>query len=781
MKENSELESSEQVLDMQSHLSNSVRVEDEADTEQMDADAVSNSSTATETVQETVESQHHPTQEAEEPPQTAVTEVPEADTERIDIETADDGTDTQPNRGLWANSNAGVENKRNTKDPYQFMVKAKKAIGYVGKVFRYYLGGYPIQVAGRQRPLVKVGDISGSLELSYDQQTDKRQRSGASSENESRLTREQLNLRAKGDVFDPRLMSYDLFGGFGLSQQSYQTNTQSDSSSGDLQEYGFNAHFVPTKPYPFSIEASRSDELLTRAFQSPLRVQNSHEGFHMNLRVPEWPMTFSWSQSDLSQDSDVVSSQTDLDRSMDRFSYTLSHDFSDYSRMTFRSDIDQVTQDSSTFNRDVKTQRHRLLHDLDFGDDKEHRLNTSFSLVDRKEQFDSTTFDWSENLTLKHTENFSTFYNTIYSKSKFDDIDTKTMTGLAGFVHQLYQNLTTTGDIYTSKSEFGAFSETNSRGGDLILNYSRHNPWGVFLAVADLNYGTDKTTGESGIVPVTDETHVFNDPFPFKLNQRNIDPTSILVTDITGLLVYTEDDDYTINVIGDEVEITATTLGTEFPNISDGQTLFVDYLYELTGDTTENISRREIRLKQRFDNGLSIYVSRWFRDREVDSDIDPDIMDQNMDSMLYGAEYQWKRFTFIGEHSETDSNFESTKSDRLGVRTYWPLSARTSLNGGISQTWIDTSGQIPRESELFRADGKIRTRLSRYLNLTGRAEYRKEDDSQIGPTDGYRIGASLDYNRASLSIRAGWDTYFLDRQSVESDSTRFYLDLIRRF
>lgn len=629
--------------------------------------------------------------------------------------------------------------------------------------------------------MAKVNDINGSLEYSFDKEIDKRKRSGSSSENDSQLMKEQLNLQVKGDVFDPRLMSYALLGGFGLSQQSYSTNTQSDNSSGDLLEYGFNASFLPTKPYPFSIEASRTDELLTRAFQSPLRVKNSHEGFNLSLRVPEWPMTFSWSQSELLQDSDVASNENTLDRSMDRFSYTLSHAFSDYSRMTFRSDIDQVTQTSGAFNSDVKTQRHRFLHYLNFGDAKEHRLDTSFSLVDRQDQFDSSTFDWTENLFLKHTDTFSTFYNTIYSQSTFDEIDTKTMTGLAGFVHQLYLNLSTTADVYASKSEFGSTSETKARGGDLSFNYRRNNPWGLFLAELEFNYETNETTGESGTFPVVDESHIFNDPFPFKLNERNVDTATIVITDVTGLLIYTEGDDYTVTVIGDEVEIQPTTLGSVFPNISDGQTLLVDYFHLIIGDQTEDLSRQELRLEQKFNNGLSIYVLRQLLDRDVDSDIAPGILGQETDSMTYGAEYQWKRLIFNAEHTDSDSTLETTKIDRLGMKTYWPLTPVTSLTGGISQTWIDTSGQTPRDSKIFRADGKIRSRLSRYLSMTGTTEYRKESDSQIGPTDGYRIGASLDYHRASLSVQTGWDFYFLDRQNVESDSTRLYINLTRRF
>ncbi|MBC8379862.1 MAG: hypothetical protein H8E62_11900, partial [Planctomycetes bacterium] len=493
--------------------------------------------------------------------------------------------------------------------------------------------------------------------------------------------------------------------------------------------------------------------------------------------------TISWTQSELTQDSDAGTDQYSFDRKMERFSYTLTHEFNDYSRFTFRSDIDQVTQTSGIFNSDVKTQRHRFLHYLNFGDNNQHRLNSTFSLLDRDDQFDSSTFDWTENMSLRHSDSFSTFYNTVYSKNTFEEIDTQTVTGLAGFVHQLYLNLVTTGDIYASKSEFGSISETTSQGGDLGFNYRRNNPLGVFLGELEFNYNTDKITGESGTVSVFDELHVFDedDLLPITLNERNIDTTTIVITNNAGTEIYTEGDDYVIDEVGDEVEITVTTLGVDFPNIVDDQPLLVDYLYELVGEQTEDLIQRKFTLEQQFNNGLAMYLSNRFLDRQVDSDVNSNISDQKTETMIYGAEYQWKRVTFTAEHTDTDSTSQSSESDRLAARSYWPLTPKTSLSGNISQTWIDTSGDNSRQATLFRADGKIRTRLNRYLSLSGRTEYRKEDNSDIGRTNGYRVGASLDFNRASLSVRAGWDTYFLERRNTESESTRFYMNLIRRF
>jgi hypothetical protein len=109
------------------------------------------------------------------------------------------------------------------------------------------------------------------------------------------------------------------------------------------------------------------------------------------------------------------------------------------------------------------------------------------------------------------------------------------------------------------------------------------------------------------------------------------------------------------------------------------------------------------------------------------------------------------------------------------------MSSRTTLSGRISQSWASSSGIDTRESSLFKAEGEIRTRLSRRLRLIGSAEMRDEDNSDTGKTEGLRIGAALEYDYRKLRVRAGWDTYFLERVNTETESTRLYVKLYRRF
>jgi hypothetical protein len=107
------------------------------------------------------------------------------------------------------------------------------------------------------------------------------------------------------------------------------------------------------------------------------------------------------------------------------------------------------------------------------------------------------------------------------------------------------------------------------------------------------------------VYTVLNEAHVFIDPFPFTLNQTWVEPFSIIVTDVTGTMIYSEGDDYTINQIRDQVEITCTTLGTMFPNISNGQNLLVDYQYYVETvsipreDCSDGITDLVLRFKTR--------------------------------------------------------------------------------------------------------------------------------------------------------------------------------------
>ena len=642
--------------------------------------------------------------------------------------------------------------------------------------------GCAIRVRGRERPLLRGNGIHGEVRLSTRQHSEEINTATSHRENKSAITQEELHLQTEGDVFDPKFMTYAAGVGMGLIQQKFDTGTESGSSSGSMNSYRLISNFLSGKPYPFSVSLSKEESFLPRRFRSPLHMENTSNGILARYQDSEWPMTFSWSDNEMQQRADLDDSGFTFDRRAKRFAYSLAHDFSERSHLDFRFDTDDIVQTGTGYSHAIKTDSYRLNHDYDFGADNQHTLTSHVLFVDRVSEFSTQTLDWQENLFLRHTDNFSTFYNAHYSENTFESLDSRTIGGLGGFTHRLYDNFTTNLSLFGNKTEFGTGSESTSRGGDLSFSYYRHNPWGLLTAEYAFRMVGLESTGDSGTDIVTNEFHTFTDPFPVTLEKRGILVDTIVVTNTDGTEIYTEGDDYTIRPVGDYIELDITTLGADFPNISDGQDLHVDYLYAVESSTTEDLLEHTFRVEQQFRNGFSVYYSHLNRQTDVEFSRDPSFdADQDYVSNTFGAAYRRRNITLSAERRETESTDNSSTSDRLSASAHWPLSTTTSIHGQVGQAWIDSTGERNRQTTLFTARAGVKNRLTRYLSLTTDAELRKEDSSDIGPTDGLQLDAALEYHRRALSIRGGWGYYILDRGNTDTTNSMFFIKLIRRF
>ena len=645
-----------------------------------------------------------------------------------------------------------------------------------------HLGGCSVQVKGRPRPLVKMGRVRGELELSMEEYTDESTSSGTTQKDVTRIFEEELRLETQGDVYHPNLMTYFAMLGLGLKQQSFDSNGETDSVSGTFSRYQVNMNFLPLKPYPFSVNFSKSDTLAPRRFRSPLRVETSSVGAAMKLRVPDWPMAISWTSTQTEQTSGDPDDANLYARSSETLSYELLHDFSEYSHLDFRADWDKNSQKRGSSSNDTSTGRYRLEHDLAFGSDRQHRLDSSLGFLDKSGDFATQTLHWSENLILNHSDSFSTFYNGVFSMSTFSSATSQTTAGTAGFYHRLYDSLVTRGDVFTSSTEFGSDSNTTWIGGGLQFDYTRSNPWGRLSSEYSIRLANTEQSGESGTAFVIDESHTADTLTEFTLDERNIDLSSIVVTDSTGTDIYTEGDDYTVTVVGDQVEILADDTGVTLPNITDGQELLVDYFFEIVGSTEEDTVDQSFRIEQEFDNGLSLYYSHDRRDEQITSSVDTAATPDDFRKNTVGVGYKTKRILLRAEHSRLTSPQDSVGSTRLSANYTWPLTPGTLLTAGVSQSWVESEGDNdPTETSLFKAKGRIKARLSKHLRLLGDAQWRNENSTDSGRTAGLEMGIAVEYIYRALSLKAGWDSYSLDRRDTQTNSSTFYFRLIRRF
>jgi len=643
--------------------------------------------------------------------------------------------------------------------------------------------GCSVNVGGKQRPLVRHEAIRGELEFVAENRTDEQGTSGNKRKSETTVLEERVRLKTEGDVYHPDLLFYNAILGLGLAQQSIDSDEESDRHAESLNDYNIFAQLLRGKSYPTTFYASKSEELIPRQFLGSLRTERQNRGATLSLRSRDWPMTFQYTASETSQDGLSSLERDFFERDDERFRYSVNHDFGELSHLSIDLDRTLVSQRSQGASIETDTDRYTILHDLIFGGDEQHRLDSFFNYVNQSGSFDFENKQLDERLRLQHLDDFLTNYELRLTDSKRDSDRNKEVRGQAGFEHRLYESLVTTANIFASKTDFESANaletdgDLKQQGGTLSFNYRKKNPWGILLSTYTISL-IEQSGNTGGIV--TDESHIVNDPFPVTLNNTNIDTSSIVVTDSTGLYTYTLGDDYTIEEINGQVRLEIIIPGTTLPNISDGQEILVDYKVFIESDRQEDTLRQNFTVRERFKNGLSLYYAY----RRQDEDISTKIMEITPDEYTVntvGTDYNKKGLFLQAEYSEEDSTQIPSTSRKLQGRYSWPVSSDTNFSMRVINQWLDFSEPDERDVVLFKTGAEVFSRLTEQYSISARADYRDEDDTRFGITRGFQISSELKYNFRQLSVLAGIEFNMLDRRNDEIDSNLLYFQLKRFF
>ena len=651
-------------------------------------------------------------------------------------------------------------------------------------VSAFVLSGCNVNVGGRQRPLVSHKRIQGELEFVAENRTDEQGISDSKRKSETEVFEERVRLKTEGDIYHPDLLFYNAVLGFGLAQQSLDSDEESDRHSESLNDYSIFTQLLRGKSYPTTFYASKSEELIPRQFLGSLRTERHNRGATLSLRSRDWPMTFQYTASETAQDGLLSFERDFFERDDERFRYSVNHDFGELSHLNIDIDSTSVSQRSVGASIDTNTDRYTILHDLIFGSDEQNRLDSFFNYTDQSGTFNFENTQLNERLWLQHFDNFLTNYELRLTDSERDADSSKEVRGQAGFEHRLYESLVTTANVFISKTDFESSAnnlenegELKQQGGTLSFNYRKNNPWGILLSTYTASL-TEQSGSTGGIV--TDEQHTVNDPLPVILNRTNIDISSIVVTDSTGLFTYTLGDDYTITEINLQVQLEIIIPGTIPPNISDGQEILVDYKVLIEPDRQEDTFRQNFTIRERFKNGLSVYYAHRRQEEDVSSEvmvITPDEYTVN----TVGTDYTKKGLFLQAEYSKEDSTQVPSTSKKLQGRYSWPVNNNTNVSMRVINHWLDFKEPDERDVELFKTGAEVFSRLTNEYSISARADYRDEDDTRFGITRGFQFSSELKYNFRQLSVLTGVEFNVLDRRNDEIDSSLLYFRLKRLF
>ncbi|TKJ36634.1 MAG: hypothetical protein CEE38_10015 [Planctomycetes bacterium B3_Pla] len=642
------------------------------------------------------------------------------------------------------------------------------------------LTGCSVNVGGKQRPLVRHDRIKAELETVAERRTDEQGTSGNKRESTTKVFEERIRLKTEGDVYHPDFLLYSGAVGLGLAQQSIDSDDESGRHSETLDDYSVFAQLLRGKIYPTTFYANKSEELISRQFLGALRTERKNRGASLSLRPEDWAMTFQYTASETGQDGLSSFARDFFQRDDERFRYSLSHDFSELSHLSFDFDRTEVSQRSVGASIETDTDRYTMLHDLIFGGEEQHRLDSFLSYVDQTGSFEFENLQLEERLRLRHTGSFLTNYELRFTDSSRQAIRNKEVRGQGGFEHRLYESLVTTANVFASETDLDTQGDLTQRGGTLALNYRKNNPWGTLFATYTAGLTKSEQSGGAGTGIVIDESHTFTDPLPITLNRVNIDTSSIVVTDNTGLNTYTLGDDYTITETNGRIQLNMTTLGIAPPNVSDGQEILVDYNFFIEPERDEDTVRHNFIIRERFKNGLSVYYAHRRQDEDVSStitEITPDEFRVN----TVGTDYLNKGLFLQAEYSEEESTQIPSTSKKLQGKYSWPISTNTNISFRVLNHWLDFGEPDKRDVDLFKSGAEIFSRLTKECSISTRADYRDEDDTRFGTTRGFQFNSELKYNFRQLSISTGVEFNLLNRRNDEIDGSFLYIKLKRFF
>jgi hypothetical protein len=650
------------------------------------------------------------------------------------------------------------------------------------------VSGCAVNVRGERRPLIKVQPLTGDLELEAEYRRDNEVNPMVTRRAKMIAFREQLTLGTEGDVYHPDLLSYGGSLGLGLVQQFFEFNEFSDDTFKGLNEYNVNMQLLRAKPYPLTAYASKVEDLLPRQFLGSLNVETKNVGADLAINSPDWPMILQWSRMEMKQnplgtleEDEFTQLQRDFFRQdSENLSYSLAHEFNEYSYLKFDYNRDDVTRRRLTDTTTNDRSRYRLSHDLLFGDEHQHRLESTVDYLDESGNINLEDLRGEEHLKLQHTPDFSTNYKLNYLETQRNATTREEVRGSVGFNHQLYKSLASSANAFASRSTFDTGGEQERRGGSMSLNYKKTNPWGLLVSSYSANYIKSEFSGRADHGIVIDEERIFTDPFPIMLDKFGIDVESIVITDETGLDIYEEGDDYTISFIEGRVQLNVTTLGVNLPNISDGQLLLIDYEFSAEPERERTSLFQSFRIREYFKSGLSVYYLHSERDDDIRSNVSTASEDDTQTD-TFGTEYQKDKLLLLGEYSKTQSTVSPFDSILLRARHTWQLSPRTTAILRASQQWLDYTGIDDRDVRLFRAEGRLFTRLSSRFRISGDIAYRDESDSNAGPTKGFSLSSEMRYIYRQFQFTTGLEYDLLERRSSDRDSTYIYFKIKRFF
>jgi hypothetical protein len=541
-----------------------------------------------------------------------------------------------------------------------------------------------------------------------------RSRSGGFEHNEN-ITAPGIGFDAGGSLYHPSLLTFR--SALALSYQLRKTSgATSRSDNVSFRDYDLSATLLGDKKFNLTGFANGNNAWMESAYRTSTRQKAAGKGLEMNYQNRHVPMTLSWSDHGLEEDFPDLLRTTDQNRvrfsarhQADLSRSRLSWRFVDYQRNQQPQDYETVTTDISNTLGNLRD--HHL------------QLRTSARYFHQYGSFNRKQLNASGNGTWQPIEDVSANLNYLYNEQhgggEGDDLPhSGTHATNLSARHSLYGSLTSIVRMnILRENRYSAPSAGNNRIGSRNresfegrLEYQRNLAWGrIHLNYSDIR-GREDNQAETRTRSTSNEAHQLTDGNEPRLLANDVDLFSVVVSDVTGFIIYVADLDYRLVEIGGVTFIFREPGG----DIEDGDTVQVDYTSRVSPDLVFDTFSKAFGTRLDLQRGYSFYTRHVSaHDAYVSGTLGESLRDQS--TALYGLEVEWRRFSLSQEYEKNslrESEYNARRSmlrwsDRLLDKLH------VSLGGQHTRTEHIDRDQTFRYTQFnLRVSGRIAHELT---------------------------------------------------------------------
>jgi len=639
------------------------------------------------------------------------------------------------------------------------------------------LAGVSLTTPNRLWAQEHLGEVSlsGQLEVSADISRQRFDTSGSPErELDQNRFQERLDLNADGYLFRPDLLHFRLGGDFGYRQDRFNaSDADLESDRGRILGYDVLFDFFSSNPVSLSLFGNRFEDRARRDFGSDTDVTSDSLGATIRFQNSLFPMSLTRRQLSSKTETlglDIVSRR---DETRDILEFNGLHE-SEATRLRLQYRDEDVDDRSVPPVGDYRIRELSGGGKRSWGSYLEHTFGTSLRHFRRTGSFKLDTSSAISTYRWAATEDLNTELR--YQYDRFDSSGRVTTTQSSAFLlrHQLYESLQTRFRLFANRSDLENGERTQA-GGSLALRYRKRLPWSSRLnATLHLRQEVKDDDLSSSELPIIGEELTIDSFTDNRLENRRVDPGSIVVTDTAGSPLV-EDVDYEVVQIGDRVSIEVLPDGA----ITVPQTVIVDYVFETSPKIKFSTTQVGFGVGWDLDWLLLRYRHERSKDNLIDGDDGRFLEDSHRN--LYRIELR-RRFgrvrgsaaaSFLRERAETTSRDEWELTQRLS----WDITRRLFLSVDLREGVIDFK-KPDRRTDVFAGHASLVWRARGGHTFRLFSDLRQIDDSSAEDQLYMEYGgrARLHFGRLDVIPSLRWSVR--KRDSSQADELRALLRLV---